>query len=308
MYRSVRKSGIFIWSTLFASWLFAALAYTFGVRWNTPAAMVVGVVYMFIPMIVAIVVQKYVFHNLVRGPLGISFRLNRWFLVAWLLPLGISLATIGVSLVLPGTEFSPCMEGMFERFGATMPPEKLAQAKARLAALPIHPFWLGVIQALLAGATVNAIAGFGEELGWRGFLQREFAFLGFWKSSYAIGLVWGIWHAPLIIQGHNYPQHPAAGVFMMILFCFLTSPLISYIRLKSGSVIAAAVFHGMINATGGLAIIVVRGGSDLLNGVTGVAGLLVLLGLNGLLFLSCRSGPPELEELAVGMRISRPAQ
>ena len=40
---------------------------------------------------------------------------------------------------------------------------------------------------LIAGVTVNAVAGFGEELGWRGFLQKELAFLGFWRSSLLIG-------------------------------------------------------------------------------------------------------------------------
>ena len=46
-------------------------------------------------------------------------------------------------------------------------------------------------------------------------LQRELAELGLWKSSWVIGVIWGFWHAPLILQGHNYPQHPWAGVFMM---------------------------------------------------------------------------------------------
>jgi membrane protease YdiL (CAAX protease family) len=151
----------------------------------------------------------------------------------------------------------------------------------------VHPIWIGLLQGLVAGPTINAIAGFGEELGWRGMLQKEFAPLGFWKASLLVGVIWGVWHAPLILQGHNYPEHPRTGVLMMILWCALLGPVFSYVRLKARSVLAAAVMHGSVNATFGLAIMVVKGGNDLVVGVTGVSGLAVLLavdlGLHGLL-------------------------
>ena len=83
-----------------------------------------------------------------------------------------------------------------------------------------------------------------EEIGWRGLLQRELGFMEFWKSSLTIGVIWGIWHAPIILQGHNYPEHPVIGVFMMTIWCILLAPIFSYIRLKSKSVIAAAIMHG----------------------------------------------------------------
>jgi hypothetical protein len=57
--------------------------------------------------------------------------------------------------------------------------ETNAQVSARIQL----SFWLALGQGLIAGATINAVAGFGEELGWRGFLYRELSFLGFWKSS-----------------------------------------------------------------------------------------------------------------------------
>ncbi len=137
----------------------------------------------------------------------------------------------------------------------------------------------------VAGITINAIAGFGEELGWRGFLQRELGYLGFWKSSILIGLIWGIWHAPIILQGHNYPEHPQAGVLMMIIFTLLLSPIFSYIRLKAKSVIAAAVIHGSLNATVGLPLMVIKGGNDLIVGVTGLAGFIALALSNLALFI-----------------------
>ena len=243
---------------------------------------------MFIPMIVAIVVQKLIYKEPVKGPLGISFKLNRWFIIAWLLPPIVAFATMGISLLFPGVQYSPEMAGMMELFKDTLTPEQLQQMESETAALSVHPIWIGLLQGLIAGVTVNAVAGFGEELGWRGFLQKELGFLGFWKSSALIGLVWGVWHAPIILQGHNYPQHPVAGVFMMIVFTLLISPIFSYIRLRAKSVIAAAIAHGTLNGTAGLAIMVLKGGNDLTVGVTGLAGFIVLFLVNIGIFMHNR--------------------
>lgn len=280
MERNIRKSTLFIGLTFFSSWLIAILFFILGGKWNTPIATVVGVIYMFVPMTIAIIVQKFVYKEPVKEPLGISWKLNRWFLVAWLLPPIVAFTTLGVSLLFPGIEYSPQMEGMFERFRQLLPPEQFKKMEEQAATLPIHPFWIGLLQGLVAGVTINAVAGFGEELGWRGFLQRELGFLGFWKSSAVIGVIWGIWHAPIILQGHNYPQHPLIGVLMMTVFTLLLSPIFSYVRLKAKSVIAAAVIHGSLNATVGLAIMVVKGGNDLIVGITGLAGFIVLAVVN----------------------------
>jgi membrane protease YdiL (CAAX protease family) len=154
----------------------------------------------------------------------------------------------------------------------------------------VHPFWLLVGQGLIASVTINAVAGFGEELGWRGWLWRELAGFGFWRASWLIGLIWGVWHLPLVLQGLNYPSHPVAGIGMMTAWCILLSPLFSYIRLRTGSVVGAAVFHGAFNAFGGLALLLTTGGGDLLAGAPGLAGFIVLAILNLLLLVAGRTG------------------
>jgi membrane protease YdiL (CAAX protease family) len=255
--------------------------------------MLVAVLYMFIPAAAAVTVQKLMYRRPLIKPLGISFRLNWWFLAAWLVPFVLTFSALGVSLIFPWVEYSPDMSGMLERLTSSLSPEQLELAKRQLAALPMHPVWMGLLVGLVAGPTINAIAGFGEELGWRGFLQNECAPLGFWKSSLLIGALWGVWHAPLILAGHNFPEHPKAGVFMMILFCTLYAPIFSYVRRKAKSVIAAAILHGSLNAGAGLAIMVVKGGDDLTVGVTGLAGLIVLVTVNLCLFLFGRTAEQE---------------
>ena len=285
MTKNIKKAALFTGLTFFLSYLLVILYLVFGGRWVPPGSIIIGTAYMFMPMTAAIVVQKLIYKEPVKEPLGISFRLNRWFLAAWLLPPVIAFAALGVSLLFPGVEYSPEMAGMLERFKSVLPPEQLEQMRNQAAALPVHPIWIGLLQGLLAGITVNAVAGFGEELGWRGFLQRELGYLGFWKSSALIGLIWGAWHAPIILQGHNYPQHPVAGVFMMIIFTLLLSPIFSYVRLKSGSVLAATVIHGSLNGTVGLSVMVIKGGNDLTVGVTGLAGFIVLFIVNAGIFI-----------------------
>ncbi|MBA7478502.1 hypothetical protein ES707_13927 [subsurface metagenome] len=282
MNKNFKKAMLFIGLTFPCSWLMAILFFVFGGKSYTSAFYVMGISYMFVPMIIAIVVQKFIFKEPLKKPLGISFKLNRWFLVAWLLPPIITVAAAGVSLIFPGVEFAtePEVSRIFEHFKSIFPPERLQEIEIQTSLLPLHPFWLGLLTGLIAGITINTVGGFGEELGWRGLLQREWKSMGFWKSSLLIGVVWGVWHWPLILYGHNYPQHPVMGVFMMVVLCVLLALIFSYVRLKAKSVIAAAIIHGSFNGTYGLALVVVKGGSDLTVGVTGLAGFIALACVN----------------------------
>jgi membrane protease YdiL (CAAX protease family) len=276
---------LFVGLTFILSWSLAGAAYLAGVRYHTPQSLAVTIGYMFVPMIVAILLQRAAFKRPLVKPLGITFRLNPWWLFAWLFPPAVSFATIGVSLLIPGVEYSPGMAGLLARFRSLLPPDQFTEIERQIAATRIHPVWITLLQGLVAGPTINAVTGFGEELGWRGYLQQELQPLGFYRSSLLIGLIWGVWHMPIILQGHNYPAHPVAGVFMMIAWCMLLSPIFSFVRISARSVIAAAVIHGSLNATVGLAVMVVEGGNDLLTGVTGLSGFIVLAAVNLLLYL-----------------------
>ena len=143
---------------------------------------------------------------------------------------------------------------------------------------------LTIVSSLSAGITMNALFAFGEEIAWRGWLLKQFEGVKFLKISLIIGAFWGIWHAPLIAMGHNYAQHPFIGLVMMIIWCTLLTPIIQYIRIKSKSVITAAIFHGTLNAGAGLSLMYLDNFNDLLGGSAGLAGFLVLLVINCSLF------------------------
>ena len=279
------------------------LIFTFGISWSlaigysiaggnmspiSTGFFIMALGFMLTPMISVILVEKLFLKSRLRSVYPLNIRWNRWWLIAWLSPLAIALITCVAGLCVPGVEFSPEMEGMFYRFSNILTPEQLAQM--RNTSMPVHPFFLSIIQGLIAGITINTLAGFGEELGWRGLMLKELSHLGFWKTSWITGLVWGIWHAPVIMMGHNYPDHPMAGVAMMTIFCILISPLFTLVALRSGSTIAAAVLHGSFNALSGIAVLLLSGGNDLLIGVTGTAGISVLVVLNLVILKFLRTG------------------
>ena len=232
--------------------------------------------YMFIPM-VAVVITQLVCGEKPFSGCGIGFRLNWWWLAAIL---GITLFCI---VVVPVSALVPGVDITLQSSAMTQTVEALSKQ-----GLPIGPWGvlaISFVSGLLAGCTVNALFAFGEEVAWRGFLERLLRPLGFWKESLAIGAVWGIWHAPVILMGHNYPGHPVAGVFMMVAFCLLLSPVFMYVRERSKSVVAAALAHGTMNATAGLSLMLLSGYDDLLCGPTGLAGLSVLLLLDVALYI-----------------------
>jgi membrane protease YdiL (CAAX protease family) len=104
------------------------------------------------------------------------------------------------------------------------------------------------------GTNGNPIFGFGEEFGWRGYLPWELAPWGFWKASFAIGALWGVWHAPVIVAGYNYPSFPVVGTVAMTIACISFSPVYTYLVIRAESVIAAALLHGVFNGSAGLVI------------------------------------------------------
>ena len=89
---------------------------------------------------------------------------------------------------------------------------------------------------------------FGEEYGWRVYLQdRLFPLLGGYKGVLILGIIWGLWHAPLIFLGLNYPGQPIIGNIEMILFTIVLGIIFSYAVLKTGSVWIAVILHLVVD-------------------------------------------------------------
>lgn len=230
--------------------------------------------YMLFPMSVAFVLQ-IIRKEPVKSTGLINFKPDRFWLAACCLPLVIVGLSIPISALMPGASFHFGPEQIISQFnldGASS--AVLAEQFSKMS-----PWALAssqIFSGLVAGCTINALFAFGEEYGWRNYMVAALDGIGFWKKVLFIGLVWGIWHAPLILQGHNYPQHPVLGTVMMCLYCILLGAIELYLVLKSRSVFPAAIMHGTINAIAGITLYFVEGGNDLTVGVTGLAGFIAI--------------------------------
>ncbi|QEO13348.1 CPBP family intramembrane metalloprotease [Agromyces intestinalis] len=94
---------------------------------------------------------------------------------------------------------------------------------------------------------LNCVATFGEEIGWRGWLLPSLRPLGTVWALIVSGVIWGLWHAPLILLGYNYQRTDVLGLASMVAFCVLTGFVIGWLRLRSASVWPAVVAHAAIN-------------------------------------------------------------
>ena len=278
----MKKSIQFIMLVFAVSWVTAGIAILLGLRVSSGLPYTIfAMAYMLLPAICSIISQ--IFHQ--EKPfsnLNISFRFNRWFIIAGITPIIYTFMSLGISLLFPTVSFSATYEGVL----ASLPAEQAEQAMQQLSQFsPLVFLLIQVGSSVIAGCTINAFFGLGEELGWRGYLLNELQNKKLLPVSLIIGIVWGLWHFPLILIGHNYPQHPVAGVGMMILLCILLTPMMIYIVIKSKSVITAAILHGTNNAIAGISVLYLVGGNDLTNGITGFAGFISLLLVNTAFFL-----------------------
>ena len=87
---------------------------------------------------------------------------------------------------------------------------------------------------------LGLILGFGEEYGWRGYLQNELFQLGRIRGVLLVGVIWGAWHWPLILMGYNYPGYPLLGLLLMALYTTGLAVVLGYAVLRSGSIVLAA--------------------------------------------------------------------
>ena len=258
------------------SWAVAAVArFGFGLdpKGNPGGFTVFATAYMFFPLLTALVLQAIDKEKFNHTGL-VNFKVSWPWVVAWLLPVVMVLACIPVNGLFPGVELQYNSDQLINQYH--VPEEQQDLVREQLGKFPAWMMVLStVFSGLIAGITVNAIAAFGEEYGWRNYLVGALREVKFWKAALFIGIVWGIWHFPLILMGHNYPNEPYWGVLLMVVFCILLGIIELYIVLKSKSMLPAAILHGTVNAVGGLAIYFTLGDNDFLNGMTGLAGFIV---------------------------------
>jgi uncharacterized protein len=250
----------------------AFLALAFGLSWacfiELPALglpfAVVGPVGMFGPAIAAIgvrLVRREPLRGLGLWPLG----RGRWYLAAYVTVPALIVIGAGLALAAQYQRWDP-------RLGPI--PSPLTPGAILI---------LGVVQAFTLGAIVNVFFTAGEELGWRGHLLPRLAPLGGPVAAVTVGVIWGLWHAPVIaLVGLGATVGMAGtgprGWVVAPFFCLTTVPLgviYAWLRFRSGSVWPCVLAHAMANS--GLATLAQLAlstpGSMLIGGPVGLLGV-----------------------------------
>lgn len=104
----------------------------------------------------------------------------------------------------------------------------------------------------LAFSVIIFFPAFGEEFGWRGYLMPKLIRLvGKPRAILAGGILWGLWHAPLTVSGHNfgvdYPLYPWLGILLMCAMCIPMNAFLTLLTERTKSVYPASFCHAVNN-------------------------------------------------------------
>ncbi|HYG58060.1 MAG TPA: CPBP family intramembrane glutamic endopeptidase [Symbiobacteriaceae bacterium] len=265
--------------TMSITWAIEFAMIAAGVRFDTPpifAQLVVAAV-MWVPAVGAFIVRKWVTRE------GFATAGLRW--APWKAFLGVQLFTPLVfaaiyllTWALGLAKIDPQLSTLFGPMRAASPTQPFPDPLVVVAGLSAA--------SLVAAPWINAVFGFGEEFGWTGYLLPKLLPLGRARAVGIYGVIWGLWHAPLIAAGFSLPGHPVLGIFLM---CGMATALgLTQLALleRYRSVLLTAFVHGAFNAQAyGIWRVLFVDAHPLLGGMTGLIGI-GLIALPGLWLLS----------------------
>ena len=269
----MRAIAVFLLIAFGFSWACAYWLYRLGgLAEAGQAGGLILLVYMFGPGLGAVAAALLFDRGRILEALGFrKLKIGRvavWLVYGWFVAAALCALSVIIILVLTG-------QPPADAAGRIM-----AQVEAAGQDLPMTAdqlLLLTLTVSLPVGVLVNTILiTFNEELGWRGWLQPRLAGLGFWPAALVSGVIWGVWHAPIIWMGWNYPGMGVQGVGLMIAWCVLLTPYLALARERGGGVWAAGAFHGSLNGVTGVTLLYLPDPAWPTNGLLGLYGFALL--------------------------------
>ena len=233
------------------AWALWEIVIGLGVSVTNPLVQIAILPGAFAPALATFIVRKWITREGFADA-GLSLDLRKWpyYIVAWLLPL----AVVGCIIIAAAL------------FGLGTPDLSLARGIKYLSTLaggtpahvPSHPWLLICVMPVTALFATPIL--FGEEFGWRGYLQLRLFPDRPVLSAVATGVIWGVWHYPLILRGFNFPDHRVAGMMIFTVSTVFISIIFGWLRLKTGSIWSTSLAHSATNAIGGSLTVLLFGG------------------------------------------------
>ena len=138
----------------------------------------------------------------------------------------------------------------------------------------------GVLVNAMLMAVPSALILFGEEFGWRGWLQRRLCAGRPGAAAVAVGVIWSLWHLPLNLRGYNFPHDPLLGQIVFTANLIFLSVIFGWLRERSGTIWTVCLAHASTNTVGAtLVTLAIGGGQDLFVAYLGALGVVPLGGL-----------------------------
>jgi membrane protease YdiL (CAAX protease family) len=181
----------------------------------------------FAPAIAATIVRAFITHEGFGTASFIPTIARTWptYLIGWLLPLAIAVASYSVIRA----------SRRLRAFASEVKP--IGQHLRFLAALPLV-------------AVVAVPLAFGEEFGWRVYLQSHLFPGSPLLAALVTGLIWALWHLPLILMGYGYPTERGKGFAAFTVWTVLFSIFLGWIYARTGDVWAVSLAHMASDAIG----------------------------------------------------------
>ena len=221
---------------------------------------------MFVPAIGVLItrlVTKEGFKNAMIKP--VDFRHTfKYYLIAWFGPAALTIAGAAIYFLIFPSDFDPTMSAAMALLQSSTASQGGAELPADVMQIIL---WVQIGVGIVLSPVLNCLTCFGEEWGWRGYLVPKVnERLSFVPTVLVTGVIWGLWHAPLTVIGHNYgvgyPGWPFLGIFAMCIFCIAIGTLFSYLSLKAKSCLPAVIGHGAVNGfVGAAALFSLSGGN-----------------------------------------------
>jgi uncharacterized protein len=102
---------------------------------------------------------------------------------------------------------------------------------------------------LTVGGLYSCRSAAGEEIGWRGYMLPRLVDAGIPAPIFFSGLVWALWHTPLILSGqYASGPHPLASAAVFVVTVVGLGYVFAWLRLSSGSIWPCIWAHGVWNA------------------------------------------------------------
>ena len=151
--------------------------------------------------------------------------------------------------------------------------------------------FLWLVSGIVLSLFLYMVGLLGQELMFRGYAWEKLKGLGFWKASWILGLMTGVWMAPLMFIGMEYPGSHVLAISLKVVYSILLSPILVYIRIMTRGIVASAFFFGLVHHLSNLFPFLFESRQHFYLGMQGLTGLFSLVFVNLILFLKIRKTP-----------------